>query len=379
MMNASSFDDIVIGAGIIGLAHAYALGKRGRRVALVERNPRAVGASIRNFGMVWPIGQPDGARHDLAIRSRGLWLELLTDAGIWHDPVGSLHVSYHELESAVLEEYSGGDTACATERSMLTARQAVERSPRLVPDGLLGALWSPTEVCVDPREVVATVPGYLAERFNVALHFSTSALAVADGVVTTNRGELRAERVWVCCGDDLTTLFAGGLANTELRACKLQMMRTTPLEGGERIGPMLAAGLTLRHYKSFASCPSLPALIESLDERYPGYEDVGIHVMASQNGNHELVLGDSHEYDDDIEVFDKEHIDQMVLDYLRSFLSLEGTQIAQRWHGIYVKHRTKPWVNVEPDANTLVTTGLGGAGMTLSFGLAEQQVSERIR
>src|SRR5215475_5958178 len=94
---------IVIGAGIVGLATARALARKGFSVQVFDRTHKAVGASIRNFGMVWPIGQPGGDLYKRAIRSRCIWQELAEESNFWYDPAGSLHLAYHRDEWHILQ------------------------------------------------------------------------------------------------------------------------------------------------------------------------------------------------------------------------------------------------------------------------------------
>ena len=51
------FDLAVVGGSILGLAHAWAAARAGKRGALFERDARANGASIRNFGLIAVTGQ----------------------------------------------------------------------------------------------------------------------------------------------------------------------------------------------------------------------------------------------------------------------------------------------------------------------------------
>src|SRR5262245_58355537 len=96
----------IIGGGIIGLAHAWYAARQGLRVVVFERNEYAQGASIGNFGMILPIGQPPGERLDLALRSQCLWLEAARDAGIEIASRGSIHVAYRDDEAAVIHEFA---------------------------------------------------------------------------------------------------------------------------------------------------------------------------------------------------------------------------------------------------------------------------------
>jgi FAD dependent oxidoreductase TIGR03364 len=176
----------------------------------------------------------------------------------------------------------------------------------------------------------------------------------------------------------LGLLFPDLARDSGLVRCKLQMMRSQPRHDGWRIGPMLAAGLTLRHYDSFQNSPALATLKQRVARESPWFDRFGIHVMVSQNGSGELTIGDSHEYGEVVEPFDKTEIDECILGYLNTFLEAPDLRIASRWHGAYVKHPREPFLVLHPAPATTVVTGLGGAGMTLSFGLAEAVVSREL-
>lgn len=367
-----TFDDAVVGAGILGLAHAFHLARRGRRVIVFERNPRASGASVRNFGMIWPVGQSPGPLHEMALRSREFWLEVLRAVELWHDEAGSLHLAYREDEAGVLAEFTARAAADGYECKLLTPGQVAERSPLVNTSGLVAGMWSPTEICVDPREVIARMPGWLARDFGVRFEFGTAVTAYDRPRISTGDQTYLAERLVVCSGDDFQTLYPGTFARAALVRCKLQMMRSASC--GSRLGPMLAGGLTLRHYKSFENCPTLEAVKSRIARDHPQFDRYGIHVMASQNGSGELVIGDSHEYGDAIEPFDKPEIDRLILDYLHTMLNVPDLEIAARWHGIYAKHPRDPYFIAGPAPGATVVTATGGAGMTLAFGLADEVV-----
>jgi D-hydroxyproline dehydrogenase subunit beta len=372
------YDDAVVGAGIIGLAHAYHLARRGRRVAVFERNRQAMGASVRNFGMLWPIGQPLGRMRQLALRSLEIWRGVLSASDLWHAHCGSLHLAYRDDERQVLEEFASLAPHDA-DVALLPAEEVRRRAPLLRREGLLGGLFSPAEICVDPRQVIAELPGWLTRTYGVTFHFQQRVTHFEQPLIRTTRQDCRAERLWVCSGDELETLYPEVMLAWGLRRCKLQMLRSQPLGDGVRLGPMLAGGLTLRHYAAFTLCPSLAALQQRVARETPEFDRFGIHVMASQNGRGEVVIGDSHEYDQgNAEPFNHEEIDRLILDYLAGFLDVPGLRIAQRWQGIYVKHPNEPYLVENPAPGATIVNAVGGNGMTLSFGLAEEVVGNEL-
>lgn len=372
----SSARDAVIGSGIVGLALAYALARRGRQVTVFEADAAPQGASVRNFGTLWPVGQPAGPRRSMARASMAMWDDVLAGARAWSAPDGSLHLAYHDDELAVLSEFAAAANVDGYPCHLLDPAQTRDRSAHVRVAGLKGALWSPHERQVNPRQVMMRVPAWMRERWQVRFEHGTRVTSCSGGMVRAGQQTWPADHVWLAAGADLQALYPESFAALGLRRCKLQMMRTTPLDGS--LGPILAGGLTLTHYECFAGCASLPALKARLTDRWPAQRAYGVHVLVSQHDGGELVLGDSHEYDDAITPFDRPAIDELVLDYLRTFADLGDFTIAERWHGIYVKHPHEPYCVFAPDTGVTAVAALGGHGMTLAFGLAEQVVSQAI-
>ncbi|HMS97232.1 MAG TPA: FAD-dependent oxidoreductase [Saprospiraceae bacterium] len=54
---------IIVGGGILGLAHAYHLLEAGQQVTLLEKNNPLQGSSVRNFGQIVPSGFSDSGKN----------------------------------------------------------------------------------------------------------------------------------------------------------------------------------------------------------------------------------------------------------------------------------------------------------------------------
>ena len=369
-------DIAIVGAGVLGLAHAYAAVRRGQKVIVFERSPRAFGASVRNFGMIWPIGQPHGDMHGIAMRSREMWAEVLQQAQLPYFPTGSLHVVYRDDEAAVAREFSELAPALGYDCRWLDRAAVLERSQAVRPDGLLGGLWSTTELTVDPRETIAVLPEFLSERFAVQFRFGAAVRSIELPRIEAGAEQWKADRVIVCGGDDFETLYPEHFAIAGLTRVKLQMLRTAPQPESWKLGPALAAGLTLRFYPAFSVCTTLPSLRRRIASETPEYDRWHIHGLVSQTAKGELTLGDSHEYGRCVDVFNKDELDDLIMGYISGFLRAPDMRIAQRWHGVYAKHPEKPYLRISPAEGVWIVTAAGGSGMTLSFGLAERTIIE---
>ena len=366
------YDLAIVGGGIVGLAHALSAGRQGLSVAVFERHEKPRGASKLNFGMLWPIGQNPGEVRRRALRSLDIWQELFVEAGIWNDPCGSLLLARREEELAVLEEFLPAAEQQGYDCDLLDPAETAEVAPGVRQEGLLGALHSRQEILVDPAQALSRLASFLRKRLGTSFHYGTEVHRVTAPAVETTAGRFHADRVLICGGADFETLFPEAFRASGITRCKLQMLKTAPQPSNWKLGAMVTDGLTFRRYQAFRDCPSYPRLQETILAEHGELDRLGITVLAAQNGNAEIVFGDSHHYAWTPPGTDDPGIDRKIIDYLRGLVELPHLDISERWSAVYSSHPQRTEVILAPADSTRIVLASGGNGLTTSFALAEE-------
>ena len=362
----SKFDLIVVGRGIVGLAHALAGGRAGLRVAVIDRETRSIGASVRNFGFVTVTGQQAGITWRRARRSRDVWAELAPEAGIAVLQRGLLMCARRPEAAAVLAEFAAGEMGRGCE---LLGRDAL---PAGLNAGVLAALRSPHELRVESRDAVPLLAAHLSSRYGVTFLPRAAVLGIERGRVHTARGEVAADRIVACPGSDLTGLFPEAVAARGVTLCKLHMLRVaapaTPLAA-----PVMS-DLGLVRYLGYAT-PSLPALRARLEAEQAQFLADGIHLIAVRGADGSLVVGDSHHYDDSPDPFQPRDVDDRILAELSAVLDLPRPEVLERWVGVYPSGPEPAFVEaVAPGVRLVMVTS--GTGASTAFGLAEETLAD---
>ena len=362
-------DVAVVGAGILGLAHAFAAVKRGLRVAVFERSSTPIGASIRNFGMGLITGQPPGVMLGLAQQSRELWLHLAQRANFSAEEAGTLLFARSAAEHAVLEEFMSvrarqqGYQVSLLEGAQLEALYGGHfRHHR-------SALHGSQDLQLYSREAMPALVVYLQSQ-GVQFHFNTLVKEAGDGRISSTAGEFRAERTIVCSGHDYQTLFGARLAAMNLKVCRLQMLRATAQTPFSLTHAVLT-GLSCTHYGAFSDLPSAAGVHAEIEATAPALNRHGIHLLVSPTPYQELIIGDSHYYGVDAPPFNNEEIDRLLIDLAEQTLGVR-LNVLERWQGVYGSKGPGPFSATAMDAQTTVVLMHTGIGMSVGLGLGER-------
>ena len=359
----SRFDVAIVGAGIVGLAHAVEAVRRGLSVVVVERDERARGASVRNFGHGCFTVQADEAlRYALVARER--WLELAPLAGFWVSEAGTVVVARAEDELTVLEEFAAlrDGQVELLDRAGVAARAALDSAD------VLGGAWLPLDVRVDPRAALPALTAWLEGR-GVDFRWATAALGADMGRLATSRGAIEADLVVVASGHDLDRLFPQLAERAGLERCTLHMLRVAS-PGDRLIEPAVLTGLSLLRYRGFAECASLAAVHDRIARERPQLLDADVNLMLTQRPDGDLTIGDTHAYARTPSPFRDEQLDELLLAETAALLGVERLAVRGRWRGVYEHAPGREFLVASPAPGVCAVAVTSGIGMTTALGLA---------
>lgn len=368
-MDNDAFDIAIVGAGIVGLAHALAASRLGLRVVVLDREAQANGASVRNFGFVTVTGQEAGPVWRRARRSRDVWAEVAGPAGIAIEQTGLLMVARRPEAAAALADFLATDMGAGC--TWLDGAAARSQLGPAAPAGLCGALASPHELRVESRTAIPALAAWLAAG-GVTFRRGVAVQAVDTGRVTTAAATIRADAVVVCPGDDLATLFPAAMAAAGVTRCKLQMLRLAA--PGFCLPATVMSDLGLVRYRGYAALPAVAALHARLAAEQANHLAHGVHLIVAQGADGSMIVGDSHDYADTPDPFAAVAVERLILD---EFAAVFGAvpPVVERWTGTYASAATHSLVVAPADGVRLVVV-TSGTGASTAFALAEEVIGD---
>jgi FAD dependent oxidoreductase TIGR03364 len=371
-MASRTYDLAVIGGGVIGLAHAYVAARAGKRVAVIERDVRANGASIRNFGFITVTGQERGDSWRLARRTRDVWADVAREAGLRIEQEG-LYLTARSPEAvAVIEAFLATEMG---EGCRLLSPAAFRRAAAgLGGEDLKGALYSPHELRLESRDAIPALTAWLREALGVEVLNETVAFEATPPQLRTSRGVVEAGAVVVCPGDDFSSLYPDRIAGYALSRCRLSMLKLG--DPGLRLPGALMSDLSLTRYRGYAALPEARALEARLRAELPSCYDNGVHLIVAQGADGALIVGDSHHYSRLPEPFAPASAERDILDEYARATGRDAPPVLERWTGVYASAEDRTYLIDEPEPNVRLVIVTSGSGASTGFGIAERVIGD---
>jgi len=232
---------VIIGGGVGGTSIAYHLAELGwTDIVLLDRAELTSGSTFHSAGLV---GQLRGSVTLTRMMMYGvdLYRRLAAETGVdpsWRE-VGSLRLASTTARYEELQRQAGWAKTFGLPLDLITAKEAQDRFPLMTTDGVLGAVWLPTDGWLDPSNLAfALAAGARKRGVRILQHHRVVGIGVRDGRVTGVDVEHGGERITI--GADVVVnaggMFAaeiGRLAgiNVPLIPMAHQYLLTGPIEG----------------------------------------------------------------------------------------------------------------------------------------------------
>jgi len=185
---------VIIGGGVGGTSIAYHLAERGwTDIVLVDRAELTSGSTFHSAGLVGQL-RSSVTLTTMMMYGAGLYRRLAAETGVdpsWHE-VGSLRLASSQARFEELQRQASWAKTFGLPLELITASEACDRFPLMATDGVLGAVWLPTDGWLDPSGLaMALAAGARQKGATIRTHTRVVAIGVARGRVTGVEVELR--------------------------------------------------------------------------------------------------------------------------------------------------------------------------------------------
>jgi glycine/D-amino acid oxidase-like deaminating enzyme len=340
-----NFDVAVIGAGIVGVACALEFARAGMRVAILERDAVASGATGAAMGHI-VVMDDSPAQLALTRFSQSLWSELAPElpSGAEYYRPGTIWIASDEGEMAEVqrkfESYRSHGIPC----ELLDSRALAQAEPNLR-RSLAGGLLVTNDAVLDPQRAAEYLIAE-AQKLGTVLITGHAVTSASHGCVTLDNGEI--------------------------------LHSTSIINAAGALAPEISRGIPVRKRKGH--------LI--LTESYPGYarhqlvelgylkgahaseaESVAFNVQPRLSGH--LLIGSSRQFGVEDPGLEQHILDAMTERAAFYMPGLPSLKAIRSWTGFRAATPDKlPLIGPTEDSTILLATGHEGLGITTSLGTA---------
>jgi len=207
---------VIIGGGVGGTSIAYHLAERGwTDIVLVDRAELTSGSTFHSAGLVGQL-RSSVTLTKMMMYGAYLYRRLAAETGTdpsWHE-VGSLRLASSPERFEELRRQAGWAKTFGLPLDLISAGEAQDRFPLMSTDGVLGAVWLPTDGWLDPSGLAhALAAGARRRGAQIRPHTRVVAIGTDRGRVTGVTVEHKGER-----GEIATDIVvnAGGMFAPEI-------------------------------------------------------------------------------------------------------------------------------------------------------------------
>lgn len=354
-MRAGAYDVVIIGAGIVGAACAWACASEGLRVAVIEAD--IIGGGATGAGMGHLVVMDDSeAQFALTRYSRSLWQQLVTElpGDVEYESCGTIWVAADEEEMEAVRQKKDFYETRGVPAEMLDAKALRMAEPNLR-EGLAGGLRVPGD---------AVIYAPCAARFFIERAQSRGAELYLPRVVT----EVTAEGVRL---NDGTVIAAHRVVNA---AGTWSPMLTPGIEVKKRKGHLVIT----ERYAGFVK-HQLVELGYLKSAHSMTTESVAFNVQPRRTG--QMLIGSSRQFDVEGKGVDANILRRMLGRAAEFLPGVNRLSAIRSWTGFRAATPDKlpligPWPGRE---NLFLATGHEGLGITTSLGTAKLLVDQLLR